>query len=258
MPVADERLPHDIALLLSRFASGLEPLDVLVGLYVGGSLASGDYHPGASDLDLAAIVSGTLDDLRQRELVSLHERLIREEPSAAKLHCVYVPVGEIEDLGAEHLYWAMGELYRHAFTGIARAELLRGGIVLAGPPPAALIPDITDEALKEAARCELSGYWSRTVAKPDVWLQDVFVDQGLTALARVEATLTEGRLITKTEALTRLGRFGVPDELVDEIGRRRNGETVELTEQGRVDRADTARRVMAAGIHDALGTSFHM
>jgi hypothetical protein len=252
VPVADERLPADIAVLLDRFASDLQPLDVVVGLYVGGSLASCDYHPGVSDLDVAAVVSGPLDDVRARKLVSLHERLTRDEPAAVKLHCIYVPVGAIDDVGAEHLYWAMGELYQHAFTGIARVELLRGGIVLTGPPPSTLIPDVTDEALRAAAISELTGYWSRTVAKPDVWLQDVFVDQGLSALARVEATLTEGRLITKTEALTRLERFGVPAELADEISRRRNGEPVVLTETQRVDRAHTARRVMAAGIRDLV------
>lgn len=253
MPAADERLPHDIALLLNRFEADLEPLDVVVGLYVGGSLASSDYHPGASDLDLAAIVSEPLDDVRRRELVSLHERLAHDQPTAARLHCVYVPVGEIDDVGAEHLYWAHGELFRRDFSGIARAELRRGGITLTGPAPATLIPDVTDEALRAAARDVLTGYWLAALRKPHLWLEDVYVDQGLTALARSEATLTEGRLITKTEALARLARFGVDDDLVDEMARRRAGETSPLSPRARLLRARTVRRVLRAGISDLVG-----
>jgi hypothetical protein len=64
-------------------------------------------------------------------------------------------------------------------------------------------------ALKDAARAELAGYLSMAVGKPHLWLQDGYVDLGLVTLARAEATLTEGRLITKREAMERLPRLGV-------------------------------------------------
>ena len=131
---------------------------------------------------------------------------------------------------------------------MARAELVRGGITVLGPPPTELFAPVDAEALRAAARAELTGYWAGAVRKPHLWLQDVYVDLGLLTLARVEATVTEDRLITKQEALTRLDRFGVPGWLVEQIGRRRAGDPVTLTAADRACRAVVARRIVARGI----------
>ena len=131
----------------------------------------------------------------------MHQRLLADEPRAAKLHCVYVPVPEVVDVSAEHLTWAHGELFRRPLSGIARAELLEFGVTVYGPDPAEVIPPVSRGELDDAVRGELSGYWRGVVAKPHLWLQDVYVDIGLFTLARAEATLTDGRLITKTEAI---------------------------------------------------------
>ena len=242
----DPRL--DQAPVVAAFADAVLPVAGVVGLYCGGSLAMGDFRPGVSDLDLAAVVAAELDERQQADLVALHERLLREEPTAAKLHCAYVPQDALADLGAGHLTWAHGELYRRPFSGIARAELLHAGITVHGPPPADLLPAVDEATLHQAARDELIGYWTAAVRKPQIWLHDVYVDLGLLTLARVEATLTEGRLITKAEALDRLDRFDVPDALVREIAHRRQGGTLTLTSLQRIRRAAIARRLVARGI----------
>lgn len=245
-------LPPAVAALLARFAAAIGPVVGLVGLYVGGSLCTGDFHPGISDLDLAAVVAAVLSDEQERGLRSVHQRMISEEPLAAKLHCVYVPLGEVADVAAAHPYWAHGELYRRPLTGVTRAELLTGGIAMFGPPPGDLLPAVSATALESAVRGELSGYWTGAIGKPWLWLDDLYVDLGLVTLARVQATLTEGRLITKREAITRLSRVGVPPELAREIAARRRGEAVPLSRVARLRRAYRARRVMAAGIRTVL------
>ena len=93
---------------------------------------------------------------------------------------------------------------------------------------------------------------SDAVRKPWLWVEDVYVDLGLLTLVRAEATLTDGRLITKREALTRLDRFGVPEDLVREIAHRRQGDSLSLTTLQRVRRAGTARRLVARGIASLL------
>ena len=118
---------------------------------------------------------------------------------------------------------------------VARAELLRHGITVLGPEPASLFAPVDAAALRAAARAELTGFWAGAVAKPHLWTQDVYVDLGLLTVVRVEATLTEDRMLTKAEALTRLDRFGVPPGLVEEMTRRRAGEVVVLTDAERVD-----------------------
>ncbi|MCP2322663.1 hypothetical protein HDA40_001170 [Hamadaea flava] len=242
----DERLTP--APLVPSFGDRVRDLAGVVGLYVGGSLAFGDYRPGVSDLDVIAVVDRDLDRTRRRQVTELHEAIDDE-----KLHCAYLVRDKAADLDRKHHYWAYGELYRRAVSGVARAELLRGGITVYGPPPAEVIPPVDDAALRAAARAELTGYWSRAVTKPKLWREDLYVDLGLITLARVEATVTENRLITKREAIERLAAFGVPDDLREQIARRRAGEPVTLTEDERAARAELARGLMTAGIAGLTG-----
>jgi hypothetical protein len=244
----DARL--DPAPIVATFAHAIGPVADVVGFYAGGSLAMGDFRPGISDLDLAAVVAAAFDGQRRAEVRELHEAVQRDEPSAAKLHCVYLPRDELADASTKHLTWAHGELFRRPFSGVGRAELLHAGITVFGPPPADLLPAVDRSALQTAARAELSGYWTGAVRKPWLWFDDLYVDLGLLTLARVEATLTDGRLITKKEALTRLHRFGVSGELVGQIAARREGEVVALTPVQRAKRAATARDLMARGIRN--------
>lgn len=241
----DERLAPVPAVV--EFADRIRSAAGVVGVYVGGSLAYGDYRPGVSDIDVITVAAEPLGRAERRMLKALH-REYEARPETAKLHCAYVPRGKAADVAAEHWYWAAGELYRRTVSGIARAELLRGGITVYGPAPAEVLPGLTAAEVRAAALGELSGYWTRAVAKPRLWSEDWCVDLGLVTLARVEAVLLEDRLITKGEALGRLGGFGVPEWLVAEMAARRAGEAVEATAERRRERGEVARRLVEAGI----------
>ena len=91
---------------------------VLCGWVAG----DGDFRPGISDLDLRRSSISPVDEEHREQLRELHETVQRDEPSAAKLHCVYLPTDDLTDLSSAHLTWAHGELYRRRFTGIARAS----------------------------------------------------------------------------------------------------------------------------------------
>ncbi|MEV0650729.1 hypothetical protein AB0I28_36295 [Phytomonospora sp. NPDC050363] len=247
----DDRLAA--APVVTRYAQQIGGAVDLTALYVGGSLAFGDYRPGVSDLDVITVIARGLDRAARAKVTALHEGLIAADPIAAKLHCAYVTAPDAADLAREHLYWGHGELYGRAVSGIARAEVLQNGIVVHGPPPHSLLPELDAAEIRAAALAELSGYWTGAVAKSRLWRDDVYVDLGLITLARVEATVTEDRLITKREAIERLDRFGVPAGLAGEIARRRAGETVELSGEDRRARAELARTLMRSGIERLLG-----
>lgn len=246
----DQRL--DSAPVVEVFAHAVRPVVGVVGLYAIGSLASGDFQPAVSDLDLVAVIERELTKQARRELHRLHESILDGHPTAARLHCAYVPRERIDDGPAAHLNWAHGELFRRPLTGIARAELLRGAITVLGPPPAELLAPISPAALRQAVRAELSGYWRTATRRPWLWLEDRYVDLGLLTLARAEATLVDDQLIGKHQALDRLHRFHVPPDLVEQIGRRRRGEAIPLRSWQRVRRARQARRLCALGIRDLL------
>jgi hypothetical protein len=246
-------LPAAAAPAVAAFDQAIAAEVPLVGLYAGGSLGSGDYVPGISDLDLVAIIAAPLDAAQRRRVGEVHGELMRSQPGAAKLHCVYVPAGEVETVTAPHVTWAGGRLIRRPLSGIGRGELLRFGITIRGPAPAEVIPPVDAAGLRDAARAELTGFWSRAAARRLTWLNTDFVDLGLITIARANATVTEGRLITKAEAIGRLGRYGVPDRLVGEIARRRAGETVPLPWPYRLRRARIVRELMLRGIASVAG-----
>lgn len=104
------------------------------------------------------------------------------------------------------------------------------------------------EELRDAARAELAGYWSRAVRKRSIWLQDVYVDISLTVLARADATIREGRLITKSEAISRLADLGVPHDIVVGVKSRRDGTAAALNDAQRLERAVEVRRLMRDGM----------
>lgn len=240
--------------VVATFAGSLREVVRLVAFYAGGSLGTGDFRPGVSDLDLAAVVESAPDPAMEAALTRLHQELAEADAAAAKLHCFYLPRDRLGDPDEPQLNWAHGELYRRPFTVVARAELLRHGVTVLGPEPASLFAPVDSAALRAAVRTELTGFWAGAVAKPHLWTQDVYVDLGLLTVARVEATLTEDRLLTKREALTRLDRFGVPAGLVEEISRRRAGRAVALTDAEREARAEVARAVVARAIR-TLGST---
>jgi hypothetical protein len=234
--------------LLATFGGQTREAAGATGLYVGGSLATGDYHPGISDMDLVAIIARPLSPGQRDAVQAVHRELIGTVPAAAKLHCVYLPAGDIADIAREHWTWASREFFERPFSGVARAELRAYGFAVFGEPPLAAIPEVTDAELREAARHELTGYWTKALDEQDIWREDIYVDLSLITLARADATLAGDGLITKREAIGRLGRFDVPDRLIAEIRRRRAGEQVRAEDGYLEQRAILVRRLVAAGI----------
>ncbi|WP_433292882.1 nucleotidyltransferase domain-containing protein [Actinoplanes sp. CA-030573] len=241
----DDRLA--VAPVVPRFAAAIREPAGVTAFYAGGSIGSGDYRPGISDLDLVAVLAAPLTRARRARLRAVHRTI-----GAAKLHCAYVPVEEIAEISRKHVNWAHEKMFRRPLSGIARAELHQFGVTVYGPPPADLVPVMSHEGLAEAARVELRGYWTRAVRRARVWRTDLHVDLGLTTVSRADVTIATGRLITKREAIERLPSLGVPEPLADEIRRRRAGEKVALTEAEIRDRAVLVRRLMRDNLEKLL------
>jgi hypothetical protein len=214
-----------------------------VGLYVGGSIASRDYRPGISDIDAVALVDKPPRPAAREELTALHKRLA-ERGHGEALHCVYVPLTDAVDPSRSHWTWAFGELFRRPLSRIARAELLADPVVIFGPKPRSWLPAMSDAELRDAAREQLAGCWARALRKRAIWHRDVYVDLGLTVWARAEATITDGRLITKSEAIARMRERGVPCDIVDQVESRHAGVNVTLSDEQRETRALTVRRFL--------------
>jgi len=203
----------------------LERLGWVSGLMVAGSLATGDYVPRVSDLDLVALVGGPVDTDRQGVLAAVHRRLDSGSGAGFKLGCVYVDAATVFQIDIRHPTWTHGQLVHRVLSRVTRAELARHGYEVFGRPPRDVFPAVSADDIRAAARAELTGYWSWAARRPWIWLDPAIAELGLTSMARGRHALGEGELLTKTQAID---RAHAPDWLIERLGARRRGEDVPL------------------------------
>lgn len=213
----------DLPRAVRELAERLQALGWVPDLLVAGSLATGDHVPGVSDIDLVAVVDGPVDAGRLTALTAVHRGLDTGAGAGADLGCVYVDSARRLDPALRHPTWTHGAMTRRVLSGITRAELVRHGFTVAGRAPRELFPAMSAGDLRDAARAELSGYWTWAARRPWLWLDRWLPDLSLTSMARARHTLATGDLLTKTQALE---GAGAPGWLVDQLRARRRGEHV--------------------------------
>jgi hypothetical protein len=209
--------------VVEEFGDSLKALGWISDLMVAGSLATGDYLPGISDLDLVALAEEPVDTGRQAALIALHRRLDSGTGAGLHLGCVYVDIATVADVTVRHPTWTHGLLVARILSRISRAELARHGYQIFGRRPRDVFPAVSDEDVRAAARAELTGYWSWAARRPWLWLDPTIADLGLTSMARGRHALGTGELLTKTEAIR---QSDAPAWLIDQLAARRRGEAV--------------------------------
>lgn len=215
----------DVQTAVSTLEDRLSRLGWVRDLLVAGSLATGDYVPAVSDLDLVAIVEGPVDAARVAVLSDLHRSLDAGSAAGLRLGCLYVDETAVADRTALHPTWTHGGLVHRTLSGVTRAELARHGFAVMGRAPLAVLAPVTDDDVREAAREELSGYWAWASRRPTMWLDPAFAELSLTSMARGGHALRTGDLLVKTRAIE---ETAAPEWLIARLRRRRSGESVAL------------------------------
>jgi predicted nucleotidyltransferase len=246
--VSAAEFPPEVAGLLGRLRERLAARADVIGVYVYGSLVTGDYSPAASDIDVVTLMRREPDQAVIRELTELHTALTGTGGPVSQLHCLYVAADAASDPERLCTYWFGDRMTQWQMKLLTRAELAEAGMALHGPWPPPGVEPVPLADLQAAVYTESVGYWRQISRKRKLWLQDTWVDHALVALPRAEALLTSGDMITKGEAISRLVAFGVPSSLAEEIRRRRDGRPVRVSPPGRLVRAVRARRVMQHGV----------
>lgn len=180
----------------------------LVGMYLYGSLAGGDFDPERSDVDFVVVTDGELPADIIEALAAMHRRIaIGGSRWAAKLEGAYVPkalirrhdpdAGPCLTLNEGHFYMApLGSDW------VIQRHLLReqGGVV-AGPDPRSLIDPVGPGALREAVLGFLREWWAPMLDDPDPRLQGgEYQSYAVVTLCRALYTLRHGAILSKTEA----------------------------------------------------------
>lgn len=154
--------------------------DRLVGLYLHGSLALGDFYPAASDIDFHAATAGELDGPALERLAAMHAGFKAEGGWPARLEGVYFPVTTLrrpDPVGAPAPTVGVDWDLRPGRPGptwvLDRWITREHGVVVTGPDPRDLIDPIGPADLRAAVLASLLGDWAGRLEKgADVgWLR---------------------------------------------------------------------------------------
>ena len=142
----------------------------LVGLYVYGSLVTGDFDKGRSDIDLLAVVDSDIEDETFDRLDGMHARFVEDHPVwEDRIEVAYVPAPALWNFRtrtARIVVISPGEPFHRKAAGrdwlINWYMVRQVGVTLCGPPPQTLIPEISQPEFVDAVR-EQTGTWKEWV-----------------------------------------------------------------------------------------------
>ncbi|MBB2948942.1 hypothetical protein FB565_008728 [Actinoplanes lutulentus] len=180
--------------LADRHAPGL-----VQGLYLQGSVALDDYHPGVSDIDFVAV---TDESPPPRILRTIHDEL-RSTHGDTYFDGLYVTPGDLQrdpetiPPGPAVHEWHVQERSRFERNLVTWHILAQSGVTVRGPEPTVH----TDwPALRERTLQNLSEYWAqwriRASFTPSAWT----TSWSVLGTARLRHTLAAQRVTSKTEA----------------------------------------------------------
>ena len=203
--------PPEVDALLRALLSGAQAIlgSRLVGFYLDGSLAIGDFDPRSSDIDFVVVITEEMPDDVFRALRALHERLARE-PSrwGRELEGSYITraaLGGRDPWPAAHPYIDRGsglEMIRPGpgYWVIHRHVLRAHGVALVGPAPCTLIAPVAPADLREAVEGILREWW-RPMLEGSARLRSGFYRcYAVLTMVRMLYTLEHGTIVTKPTA----------------------------------------------------------
>ena len=192
--------------ILDQLMTGLRAIlrQRLVGVYLYGSLITGDFDPGISDVDLVVVMTEELDKARFNELHQLHEQVVERYPDwDNRLELAYISRLALRTFRSQHSTIGIispGEPFHLVRAGedwlISWYPLREDGVALAGPPITSLVDPISVDEYLTAVHEHIEGYRRLVKEAPD----KQFLSYIVLTVARGAFTLTHGRPASKRKA----------------------------------------------------------
>jgi len=197
-----------LQLLLDRARAALGPN--LVGIYLYGSLSSGDFDPDSSDVDFVVATARTLPDETVRALARVHAEIAASGlPWSRRLEGWYLPPQALRrhdpaDLSHPTIGvdWDFGPADLGADWVIQRHIVREQGVVVWGPPPADLIDPVPPDELRRAVVETAIGFWAHQLEGPEPeWLRTrEYQAFAILTMCRILYTLEHGAIASKPVA----------------------------------------------------------
>lgn len=200
--------------------------DQFVGMYLYGSLSSGDFNPKTSDIDFLFVTTDSLSEETISKLEFMHkETWATSHKRAGELEGAYVPkelIRRHDPNGAPCPTINEGKFYldRPGSDWIIQRHVVREhGIIIEGPDPKTLIDFVTREDIRGSIMGVLNEWWFPMLDDPS-WLRDHeagYRSFAVITMCRVLHALEHGTITSKPKATqwarTKLG--GPWKQLID-------------------------------------------
>jgi predicted nucleotidyltransferase len=182
--------------------------DRFIGLYVYGSLASGDFNPQRSDIDFLVVTTDELPEEMLLALEAMHTHVVASDLKwATRLEGDYIPQTALRRYDpAQARYPHLGvdghfDVEQHGSDGVIQRYMTREqGITLAGPAPETLIDPIQPDELRQATLEVLLGWWAPMLHDPAHLHSSEYQAYAVLTMCRALYTLQYGAIVSKSVA----------------------------------------------------------
>lgn len=205
MPTDFPEVNQTVAILLKKLLHIGE--DKIVGIYLSGSIATGDFRPNKSDIDFVVATKGRLSEEVLEEIKRLHQNMRANGlPYTDNIEGDYIPLEAIRKYDPGNAtYPHLGNdghfaIEHHESDEIIQLHVLREyGIAIYGPSPKTLIDEISADDIKKSSRLVLEEWW-RPLLEDEVLKISEYQAYAILTMCRALYTLRFGTVVSKQAA----------------------------------------------------------
>ncbi len=197
----------DINQVLQRLLDSVRCVlgEQFVGLYLYGSLASGDFTLETSDIDFLVITQDFLSPEAIVRVEEVHSKITRSSLIwAAKLEGSYMPLAllprydPVQQTPLPTLNEGRFYLASHGWDWVLQRHVLRqSGVTIAGPDIRPIIELVTPDELRHAVRELLKEWWQPMLVNPERLQADEYQAYAILSMCRALYTLKLGEVASK-------------------------------------------------------------
>ena len=181
--------------------------DSLIGMYLYGSLASGGFEPGRSDIDFVVVTTDQLAEPLLAALESMHRELAQsDDPWTKKLEGAYVPQALIRRHDPAHPPVPTineGKFYLGQLGSdwiFQRDTLRKWECILSGPSLREWIDPVSSEDMRAAILDIIDGWWEPMLAEPSRLRDPGYQPFAVLSMCRMLHTVATGEQASKSAA----------------------------------------------------------
>lgn len=204
--------PQISSLIQKLFQLSKETLaENFFGMYIFGSLASGDFNLQTSDIDFVVLIKNDLDSKTKEQLTLRIKQEILPLPLSEKLEGSYLPQRIIVEKNQKpEMYLSIstgkevGDDHKGIEQPVQRYMIREDGIVIDGPDPKSFLAPIAKEELVSAVSFILFDWWKPQLLDDHRLVDREYQAYAVLTMCRMLVTIEDGIIISKPQAAQKI------------------------------------------------------